>query len=58
MRYALYVIAGFEVLAALFAVGQTGKPRKPSTPGTAVASVVICAAITVILILAAGQVHG
>jgi hypothetical protein len=58
VKYALYVIAGFEVLAALFTVGQIGKPRKPSTPAVAVTSVIICAAITVTLILAAGQVHG
>lgn len=57
MRIALYVIAGFEVSAALFTVGTIGKARKPNTPGTAVISVVICAAITVALILAAGDLH-
>lgn len=57
MKYALYVIAGFEVLAALFAVGRIGKPRKPTTPADAVAVVIICAALATALILAAGELH-
>ena len=57
MKYGLYVIAGFQVLAALFAVGRIGKPRKPLTPGDAVVAVVISAAITTVLILAAMDLH-
>jgi uncharacterized membrane protein len=57
MKYALYVIAAFEVLAALMAVGRIGKTPKPFTPAAAVGAVVICAAITVTLILAAGELH-
>ena len=56
MRYGLYAIAAFEILAALFAVGTIGKPRKTNTPGSAVATVIVCAGLATVLILAAGQV--
>lgn len=58
MRYGLYAIAVYEAGAALFAVGTIGKPRKTNTPGSAVATVIVCAGLATVLIIAAGQVHG
>lgn len=55
MRYALYAIAAFEVTGLLFAVSQIGKPRKTTTPASAVATIVIAGTIAVVLILAGMQ---
>jgi hypothetical protein len=55
MSIALYAIAGFLTLGALLTVGNVGKPRQPTSPGTAAAIVVIDAAIVVALVLAAGR---
>ena len=55
MNIIVYAIAGFLTLGALLTVGNVGKPRKPTTPGTAAAVVVIDAAIVVALVLAAGR---
>jgi hypothetical protein len=57
VRIVLYVIAGLEVFAALFAVGRVGKPRKPVTPADAVAVVIICAVFATVLVLAAGDLR-
>lgn len=53
MNYALYVLAGLQVVGALFTVGRIGKPRKPTTPGDAVVIMVVSAIFVTILILAA-----
>jgi hypothetical protein len=58
VRYGLYVIAAFEVFAGLYAIGTIGKPRKASTPGSAVITVVVVAAIAITLIFAARQIPG
>ena len=53
MAYALYVVAGLVVLAGISRVAMIGKPRKPLTRGDAIASVVYCAAVVTILVIAA-----
>lgn len=57
MNYALYVLAGTVVLSTLFIIANTGKARKPSTPGDVVVITMINAAATVVLVLAAMQLH-
>ena len=56
MKYGLYVIAAWMTFAALLSISRIGKPSKPTTPAIAVATVIICTAFIVVLILAAGQV--
>ena len=53
MAYALYVVAGLVVLAGITRVAMIGKPRKPITRGDAIASVVYCAVVVIILVIAA-----
>ena len=53
MAYALYVLAGLNVFAAISRVAMIGKPRKPVTRGDAIASVVFCATVATILVIAA-----
>ena len=53
MAYALYVLAGLNVFAAISRVAMIGKPRKPITRGDAIAGVVYCAAVVTILVIAA-----
>jgi hypothetical protein len=53
VNIALYVIAGWLTLGALLTIGFIGKPRKPTTPGTAAVVVMINAALIVTLVLAA-----
>jgi len=53
VSYALYALAGLNVFAAIGRVSMTGKPRKPVTRGDAIASVVFCAAVATILVIAA-----
>lgn len=52
MNYALYVIAGLVVISTIFVIANTGKPRKPNTPGDVAVIIVINAAVLVVLILA------
>jgi len=49
----LYVLAGLNVLAAVSRVAMIGKPRKPVTRGDAITSVVFCATVAAILVIAA-----
>jgi hypothetical protein len=49
----LYVVAGLVVLAGISRVSMIGKPRKPITRGDAMVSVVYCAAVVTILVIAA-----
>ena len=53
MAYALYLLAGLNVFAAIGRVAMIGKPRKPVTRGDALASVVFCATVATILVIAA-----
>jgi hypothetical protein len=53
VAYALYVLAGLNVLAAVSRVAMIGKPRKPVTRGDAITSVVFCATVAAILVIAA-----
>jgi hypothetical protein len=53
VAYALYVLAGLNVVAAIGRVAMIGKPRKPITRGDAIASVVFCATVATILMIAA-----
>jgi hypothetical protein len=53
VSYALYVLAGLNVFAAIGRVVMIGKPRKPVTRSDAIASVVFCAAVATILVIAA-----
>ena len=53
MAYALYVVAGLVMLAAITRVAMIGKPRKPITRGDAIASVIYCAIVITILVIAA-----
>jgi len=53
VAYALYVLAGLNVLAAVSRVAMIGKPRKPVTRGEAIVSVVFCGTVAIILVIAA-----
>ena len=53
MAYALYVLAVLYVTTAIARVAMIGKPRKPVTRGEAIASVVYCAVVATILVIAA-----
>jgi len=53
VAYALYVLAGLNVFAAISRVAMIGKPRKPVTRGDAIASVVYCATAATILVIVA-----
>ena len=53
MKLAVFFIAGWIAMGAIIAVATIGKPRKPITPGVAAGIIVIDAAITVALVLAA-----
>jgi hypothetical protein len=53
VNYALFVVAGWNVAGALLVIGNIGKTRKPTTPGTAVVGVIIAAAMVTVLVLAA-----
>ena len=53
MNWGLYALAAFCGLAALSTIAGIGKTRKPVTPGTAVAVVLIDAALIVFFIAAA-----
>jgi hypothetical protein len=53
VAYALYVLAGLNVFAAIGRVGMIGKPRKRVTRGDAIVSVVFCGTVAVILVIAA-----
>lgn len=48
---AKWIIVGLCALGPLLVISSIGKPRKPNTPGTAVASVVISAAEIVAILL-------
>lgn len=53
VAYALYVLAGLNVFAAIGRVAMIGKPRRPVTGGDALASVVFCATVATVLVIAA-----
>jgi len=53
VAYALYVLAGLNVFAAIARVAMIGKPRKRVTRGDAIASVVYCGTVATILVIAA-----
>jgi hypothetical protein len=53
VSYALYALAGLNVLAPISRVAMIGKPRKPVTRSDAIVSVVFCAAVATILVIAA-----
>src|SRR5262245_16590712 len=53
VSYALYVLAGLNVFAAISRVAMIGMPRKPVARSDAIASVVFCAAVATILVIAA-----
>ena len=53
MAYALYVLAGLNVFAAIARFGMIGTPRKPITRGQAIAGAVFCVAVATILVIAA-----
>jgi hypothetical protein len=53
VSYALYALAGLNVVAAISRVGMIGKTRKPVTRGDAIVSVVYCATVATILVIAA-----
>jgi hypothetical protein len=53
VSYALYALAGLNVVAAVGRVAMIGKTRKPVTRGDAIASVVYCATVATILVIAA-----
>jgi hypothetical protein len=53
VSYAQYALAGLNAFAAIGRVAMTGKPRKPVTRGDAIASVVFCATVATILVIAA-----
>jgi len=53
VAYALYVLAGLNVFAAIGRVAMIGKPRKRITRGDAIVSVVSCATVATILVIAA-----
>ena len=53
VAYALYVLAGLNVFAAIGRVAMIGMPRKPVTRGDAIASVVYCATAATVLVIAA-----
>ena len=55
MKYALLVIAAWLTLGALLTIHEIGKPRKPLTSAVAVLTVVVVAAETIILVIAAGR---
>jgi hypothetical protein len=56
--YALYVLAGLNVFAALSRIGMIGKRRKPVMGGEAIVSVVNCATVATILVIAATRFAG
>jgi hypothetical protein len=53
VSYALYALAGLNVLAPISRVAMIGKPRKPVTRSDGIVSVVFCAAVATILVIAA-----
>jgi hypothetical protein len=53
MSIALYVVAGWQAIGILLSDGSAGKPRKPTTPGTAALIVAVGAAIITVLVLSA-----
>lgn len=53
VSFALYALAGLNVFAAIARVGMIGKPRKRVTRSDAIVSVVYCAAVATILVIAA-----
>jgi len=53
VAYALYVVAFLVVTAGISRVAMIGKPRKPITRGDAIVSVVYCAVVVIILVIAA-----
>jgi hypothetical protein len=53
VSYALYALAGLNVVAAISRVAMMGKPRKPVTRSDAIVSVVYCGAVAAILVIAA-----
>src|SRR5262249_22280727 len=50
---ALYLLAGWYVLASIVRFAMVGKPRKPITRGDAIASAVFVAVVVTILVIAA-----
>jgi hypothetical protein len=50
---ALYVLAGWYVLASIVRFAMVGKPRKPITRADAIASTVFVAVVVAILVIAA-----
>ena len=57
MRYALYALAALEAAGALFTVALIGKPRKPYSPGDAIARIIIGGGVATVLVLAALGMH-
>ncbi|MDR2988348.1 MAG: hypothetical protein LBV34_26295 [Nocardiopsaceae bacterium] len=53
MSYALYALAGLNVFAAIGRVAMIGKPRKTVTRRDAIFSVLYCAVVAAILVIAA-----
>ena len=53
MAVALYLLAGWYVLASIVRFVMVGKPRKPITRGDAIASAVFVAVVVTILVIAA-----
>jgi hypothetical protein len=49
----LWVIAAYLAWGVLAVIAAVGKPRKPITPGTAVAGVVIYTPLIAVLVIAA-----
>jgi hypothetical protein len=50
---ALYLLAGWYVLASMVRFAMVGKPRKPITRGDAIVSAVFVAVVVTILVIAA-----
>lgn len=57
MSIALLAIAGLVVAGTFFSIARIGKPRKTITSQDAIVTTAINAAIAVILVLAALQLH-
>ena len=53
MNYALYVIAGLITLSTFVTIAMIGKPRKMTTPETAILVVIVNVAIITVLVIAA-----
>ena len=51
MNWLFWFLIGWWAFGALLTVGMVGKPRKPIDPGTAVVTILIHAALIVLLVV-------